>query len=78
MAKNITLAIDDEILEKVRIVAAKRKTTVNGLVRDHLRWIARGEDETRRALAELRAMSNSTKARLGPGWRFDRDGTHDR
>ena len=30
--KNITLAIDEEILDKVRIVAAEKKTTVNALV----------------------------------------------
>ena len=32
--KNITLAIDEEILDKVRIVAAEKRTTVNAMVRN--------------------------------------------
>ena len=36
MTKNITLAIDDEILKEARIVAAEERTTVNARVRDYL------------------------------------------
>ena len=31
MAKNITLAMDEAVLDRVRIIAARRKTTVNRL-----------------------------------------------
>ena len=34
--KNITLAIDDEVLAKVRAYATEQKTTVNAIVRQHL------------------------------------------
>jgi hypothetical protein len=34
--KNITLAIDEKVLDRVRVIAAERKTTVNALVRDFL------------------------------------------
>ena len=34
--KNITLAVDEDVLDRVRVIAAERKTTVNGLVREYL------------------------------------------
>ncbi len=37
MTKNITLAIDDDVVEEARILAAEQKTTVNAMVRDFLR-----------------------------------------
>ena len=41
--KNITLSVDETVLEQVRVYAAKRKTTVNRLVREHLGQLARTE-----------------------------------
>lgn len=35
--KNITLAVEDEIVDEARVLAAERKTTVNAMVRDFLR-----------------------------------------
>jgi hypothetical protein len=71
--KNITLAVDETVLEKARVVAAMRKTTVNGLVRDFLTNLASEDDrraEARRRLVEL--AQNST-ARLGPDYVWNRD-----
>lgn len=54
--KNITLTVDDEVLERVRILAAKRKTSINGLVRDYLKELVakeRAVDEARNRLLEL-------------------------
>lgn len=76
--KNITLAIDESLLDKVRVIAAERKTTVNQLVRLHLEQIARNEDRAKRAIADLRCMSLSTEARLGPDYVFDRAATYER
>jgi hypothetical protein len=75
--KNITLAIDEKLLDQVRIVAAKRKTTINAMVREHLEQVARNEDRAREAMAELRRMSETTEARLGPNWKFDRAATYE-
>ncbi|MCC5997289.1 MAG: hypothetical protein JJU18_13070 [Oceanicaulis sp.] len=36
MTKNLTLAIDDDLLDKARVLAAMRRTTVNAMVRDFL------------------------------------------
>lgn len=60
VTKNITLAIDEAVLDRVRIIAAERKTTVNGLVRNYLENLS-GVDDKRARLAkridELRAKS---------------------
>jgi hypothetical protein len=76
--KNITLSVDEKVLEKVRVIAAERNTTVNALVRLHLEQMARNEDRARRAIAELRRMSETTEARLGPDYTFDREATYER
>ncbi|MEO1038972.1 MAG: DUF6364 family protein [Pseudomonadota bacterium] len=36
MAKNITLAIDEDLLDKARVLAAMHRTTVNAMVREFL------------------------------------------
>ncbi len=36
MTKNLTLAIDDDLLDKARVLAAMRRTTVNAMVRGYL------------------------------------------
>lgn len=76
--KNITLAIDEGILDAARLYAAKNKTTVNALVRLHLEQIARNEDRLKQAVAELRQISGASSARLGADYRFDREATYER
>ena len=44
--KNLTLAIADETLEKLRVYAAQRKTTVNAIFRTHAESLV-GNDERR-------------------------------
>lgn len=71
--KNITLAIDDDVLVRARNYAKKHGTTVNAMVRDHLSHLLLQEEhieEARRGLLEL--MDNST-ARLGPGYKWNRE-----
>ncbi len=76
--KNITLSVDETVLERVRVIAAEQKTTVNQLVRLHLEQIARNEDRAKRAIAELRRMSLTTEARLGSDYVFDRAAAYER
>ncbi|MFN3347866.1 MAG: hypothetical protein ACK41X_02790 [Pseudorhodoplanes sp.] len=71
--KNITLAIEENILNDVREIAARRRTTINGLVRDYLTQLASEESrvaEARKGLVEL--MKNS-RGRLGPGYVWNRE-----
>ena len=75
--KNITLAVDENVLEEVRRFAASRNTSVNALVREHLGRIAKNENRVRRAMQELREMSDRSDAELGPVT-WSRDGLYDR
>jgi hypothetical protein len=76
--KNITLAIDDEILGKVRIIATRQRTTVNAMVRNYLAEVA-GRDETQaEARKRLLHRMETSKGRVAPDWKFDREETHER
>ena len=71
--KNVTLAVDEKILEQARAYAERRGTTLNALVREHLANVAREDqriEEARRGLLEL--IDQST-GRLGPNYKWNRD-----
>jgi hypothetical protein len=76
MTKNVTLAIDETLLTRARAIAARKNTSVNEIVRNHLEQLVRGEDLLEGALKELRAMSEQTSARLGTNYRFDREAAY--
>jgi plasmid stability protein len=78
--KNITLAVEDEVLKKARVYAAEHETSVNKLIRDYLdrlplekqsaaEWEARAA-KARRELAEL---SRNSTGRLEPDWKWNRE-----
>lgn len=48
---NVTLAIEEELLQAARAVAAQRQTSVNDMVRQYLKQVV-GEDRRRRAAWE--------------------------
>jgi hypothetical protein len=64
--KNLTLAIDEAILDEVRVYASRQRTTVNALVRDFLATLANDEGRVREAVRELRVMSEASTAEVGP------------
>jgi len=75
MTKNLTLAIDEDLLGKVRVLAAMKRTSVNELVRNYLARLVeeeRGKDEAREEL--LRLMDQS-EGRMGD-WRPSREETY--
>ena len=76
--KNITLAIDDEILDRVRIVAAHQRTTVNAMVRNYLAEIAGRDEKQAEARKQLLQLMETSKGRMATGWKFDREETHER
>jgi hypothetical protein len=77
--KNITLAVEDKVLAAVRKVAAERKTTVNGLVRDYLESLAEQarREASARARAELVRLSEESTAGMGD-WKWNREELYDR
>jgi len=76
--KNITLAIEDEILDRARIVAAEKRTSINAMVREFLAEVGKREDRIAAARRELLHLMDTSEGRMAPGWRFDRDETHER
>jgi hypothetical protein len=70
---NITLAIDEELLENAREFAANKGTTLNALVRELLNENvaqAKRKEEARRSLLEL---MDTSKARLGSDFKWNRE-----
>ncbi len=76
--KNITFAVDEEVLDKVRVVAAQRKTTVNAMVREFLSEIAMRDEKREAARKRLLELMDKSEGRMAPDWKFDREGTHER
>ncbi|MBO0663491.1 DUF6364 family protein [Jiella sp. MQZ9-1] len=74
MAKNITLAIDEDLLDKVRVLAAIKRTSVNELVRTYLQRLVAQEQERDEVTEELLKLSRDSKADMG-NWRPSRDET---
>jgi hypothetical protein len=75
--KNITLAVDEAVLDRVRVIAAERKTTVNAMVRDYLTETAAQvgrREAARRALLDL--IDNST-ADMGPNYKWNREALYE-
>ncbi len=75
MTKNITLAIDDDLLDKARVLAAMRRTSVNEMVRGYLERVVREEAEKDEAREELLKLIDESDADLGD-WRPSRAETY--
>jgi len=75
--KNITLAVEEDVLEAVRIIAAERNTTVNALVRAELKRIADAQGRVAEARRRIRELAAGSKAEMGPVT-WSRDDLHER
>ena len=63
---NITLAIEEDVVKKVRKLAVERNTSLTGLVRETLRQLASREDQvTEDCIAELKACYETSPAKVG-------------
>jgi hypothetical protein len=71
---NITLAIDEELLERARDLAARRGVSLNQLIRDFLE-VETGLKNGRARVGELEELWSSSAGRSG-GVRFSRDETY--
>ena len=76
--KNITLAIDEDVLDKVRAYAAEQKTTVNAIVRRHLEKLAFENDRRAEARRELLRLARASKGRLTSNYVWNREELYDR
>lgn len=75
---NITLSVDDNVLQEVRQIAARKNTSVNALVRDHLTRLADQEGRQAAARKRLLELADKSTGRMGPDWKWSREETYDR
>ena len=71
--KNITLAIDETVLQDARAFAETQGTTVNGLVRDYLTRLVEEERRLEGSKRKLRELIDNSTGRIGPDYRWNRD-----
>jgi plasmid stability protein len=77
MQRNITLTLDDDLIHRARVLAARRNRSVSALLREELtRLVAEDEAYETAKRAALKRLSRG--ARLGGGPLPRRDELHDR
>jgi hypothetical protein len=76
--KNVTLAVEEDVLVAVRKYAAARNTTVNGLVREYLGKLAAQENRAARARKELVELAKASTFDPGKDWKWNREELYDR
>lgn len=73
---NVTLSLDDALLDRARKVASRRGQSLNQMIRDFLSEVA-GGPSPQQLVEELDALWEGSGGDSG-GWRFDREAVHDR
>ena len=73
---NITLSIDDEVVQEARRRAKAMGTSLNQLVRDYLRQLA-GKSDPNADAAEFERLSRISQGN-SRGWQFNREELHER
>jgi hypothetical protein len=73
---NLTLSIDDEVVQKARRQADAMGTSVNQLVRDYLEQLS-GKNDPADEAAEFERLSRLAKGD-SRGWKFNREELHER
>jgi plasmid stability protein len=74
---NLTISVDDLVLERARARALRLGTSVNAVLRDRLTEFAGDETERKRALSRLAALAARSKGR-SRGQRWTREEIHER
>lgn len=74
---NITLKIDEELLQKARRLAVRKKTSINAIVRKRIEEFVSGDLRREAAVKGLEAFYRQSKARVGAKT-WTRDELHER
>lgn len=74
--RNMTIQLDDDIIHRAKIVAAKRGTSVSGLVTQELTRLVQADE--RYEDAQRRAERALSRTRPRGGRRWQRDELHQR
>jgi len=73
---NLTLSLDDELLQKAREAAVREHTSVNALVREYLKQYVNARERRLRALDALDSVAERTASASGERW--SRESLHER
>jgi Family of unknown function (DUF6364) len=73
---NLTLSLDDKLLDRARRLAARRGISLNQMIRDYLSEVT-GEPSPEELVGELEALWTESRGD-SRGWRFNREELHDR
>ena len=78
MTKNITLAVDEDVLASYRVLAAEQRSSVNALVRKHMEEATNVAERRRQARAWMVAkasenMANDKDTSERANWRWKRE-----
>ena len=76
MDENLTLSLDDKLLDRARKLAAQRGISLNQMIRDYLSEVT-GELSPEELVSELDALWAESRGD-SRGWRFNREELHDR
>ena len=74
---NVTLAVEEDLLREARVVAARRRTSVNEMVREFLKNVVSQESRRLAALERIQPLLDRPSVQLG-GSRPSRDELHER
>lgn len=74
---NLTIAMDERVLERARSRANQQGTSLDALVRSYVESFASGEENREQAVKTLLDLSRKTKSGSG-GRRWTRDELHER
>jgi len=74
---NMTLVVEEDLLREARALAARRRTSVNEMVRQFLRDVVSQEDRRHAAFDRIRPLLEHPPVDLG-GHRPSRDELHER
>jgi hypothetical protein len=75
--QNITISLSRQVLKKAKVIAARRETSISGLLAKQIEFLVGEEDEY--VLAERQAIALLDKAfHLGGVIRTSREELHDR
>ena len=73
---NVTLAIEDQLIQEARRRAEAMGTSVNQLVRQYLEQFV-GKSDSNADAAEFERLSRAAQGNSG-GWKFNREELHER
>jgi antitoxin component of RelBE/YafQ-DinJ toxin-antitoxin module len=73
---NLTLSVDDEVVQQARRRAEAMGKSVNQLVREYLEQLA-GKSDREALVAELKELTRNSTGD-SRGWKFNREEIHER